>query len=155
MKKIVFLDEYSLGGNDLSSIKSLGDYTAYDRTTPEQVLERCKGATVIITNKVYISRETMQQLPELKLIAISATGMNNVDLEAAAELGIEYFVIDAGWFGTKPNWDHCIGEWSENIVDFLPDDAIRVSISRVSNASEESLANTRVIEINADVAFDL
>ena len=89
MKKIVFLDEYSLGGNDLSSIKSLGDYTAYDRTTPEQVLERCKGATVVITNKVYISRETMLQLPDLKLIAISATGMNNVDLEAAAELGIE------------------------------------------------------------------
>lgn len=89
MKKIVFLDEYSLGGNDLSSIKSLGDYTAYDRTTPELVLERSKGATVIITNKVYISRETMLQLPDLKLIAISATGMNNVDLQAAAELGIE------------------------------------------------------------------
>ena len=89
MKKIVFLDEYSLGGNDLSSIKSLGDYTGYDRTSADQVLERCKGAKVIITNKVYISRETMAQLPDLKLIAISATGMNNVDLEAAAELGIE------------------------------------------------------------------
>ena len=89
MKKIVFLDEYSLGGNDLSSIKSLGEYTGYDRTAPEQVLERCQGATVVITNKVCISRETMQQLPELKLIAISATGMNNVDLEVAAELGIE------------------------------------------------------------------
>lgn len=89
MKKIVFLDEYSLGGNDLSSIKSLGDYTAYDRTPAELVLERCKGATVVISNKVYLSRETMQQLPDLKLIAIAATGMNNVDLEAAAELGIE------------------------------------------------------------------
>lgn len=89
MAKIVFLDEYSLGGNDLSSIESLGEYIGYDRTTPEQVLERSKGATVIITNKVYISRETMLQLPDLKLIAISATGMNNVDLQAAAELGIE------------------------------------------------------------------
>ena len=88
MAKIVFLDEYSLGGNDLSSIESLGEYIGYDRTTPEQVLERSKGATVIITNKVYISRETMLQLPDLKLIAISATGMNNVDLETAKELGI-------------------------------------------------------------------
>lgn len=89
MKKIVFLDEYSLGRNDLSSIKSLGEYIGYDRTAPELVLERCKGATVVISNKVYLSRETMQQLPDLKLIAIAATGMNNVDLEAAAELGIE------------------------------------------------------------------
>lgn len=88
MAKIVFLDEYSLGGYDLSAIKSLGEYTGYDRTTADQTLERCKGATVVITNKVYISRETMQQLPNLKMIAIAATGMNNVDLEAAAELGI-------------------------------------------------------------------
>lgn len=88
MAKIVFLDEYSLGGYDLSAIKSLGEYTGYDRTTAFQTLERCKGATVVITNKVYISRETMQQLPDLKMIAIAATGMNNVDLEAAAELGI-------------------------------------------------------------------
>ena len=88
MAKIVFLDEYSLGGYDLSAIKSLGEYTGYDRTTADQTLERCKGATVVIANKVYISRETMQQLPDLKMIAIAATGMNNVDLEAAAELGI-------------------------------------------------------------------
>lgn len=88
MIKIVFLDEYSLGGYDLSEITSLGDYTGYDRTTPEQVLERCMGADVVISNKVYISRQTMEQLPTLKLIAIAATGMNNVDLDAAAELGI-------------------------------------------------------------------
>ena len=88
MAKIVFLDEYSLGGYDLSAIKSLGEYTGYDRTTANQTLERCKGATVVITNKVYISRETMQQLPDLKMIAIAATGMNNVELDAAAELGI-------------------------------------------------------------------
>lgn len=88
MLKIVFLDEYSLGGYDLSAITSLGNYIGYDRTTPEQVLERCKGADVIISNKVYISRQTMEQLPDLKLIAIAATGMNNVDLDAASELGI-------------------------------------------------------------------
>ena len=89
MIKIVFLDEYSLGGYDLTAIKSLGEYIGYDRTTPEQTLERCKDATVIITNKVYISGQMMSQLPNLKLIAIAATGMNNVELDAAAELGIE------------------------------------------------------------------
>ena len=89
MIKIIFLDEYSLGGYDLSAIKSLGEYIGYDRTTPEQTLERCKDATVVITNKVYISGQMMSQLPNLKLIAIAATGMNNVELDAAAELGIE------------------------------------------------------------------
>ena len=89
MVNIVFLDEYSLGGNDLTSIKSLGNYTAYDRTSADQTLERCKDADIVISNKVVLSREIMAQLPRLKMVAIAATGMNNVDLEAAAEFGIE------------------------------------------------------------------
>ncbi len=87
--KIVFLDEYSLCGRDLSRIKALGDYTGHENTRPDEVLERCREAAVVISNKVYISREVMLQCPELKLIAVAATGMNNVDLEAARELGIE------------------------------------------------------------------
>ena len=89
MVNIVFLDEYSLGSNDLTSIKSLGNYTAYDRTSADQTLERCKDADIVISNKVVLSREIMAQLPRLKMVAIAATGMNNVDLEAAAEFGIE------------------------------------------------------------------
>ena len=68
MVKIVFLDSYSLGNSDLSSIASLGEFITYDRTTAEQVVERCKGATVVITNKVYISQQTMVQLPLLLLV---------------------------------------------------------------------------------------
>lgn len=85
---IVFLDAYSLGDADLSGIKALGDYTAYETTRPEEVVERCREAEVIITNKVMIDREAMRSLPRLRLIAIAATGMNNVDLDAARELGI-------------------------------------------------------------------
>ena len=88
MKKIVFLDEYSIAGRDLSSITSQGEYVAYENTTKEQVVERLKGADVAITNKVLIDGEAMRQLPDLKLICVAATGMNNVDLEAANELGI-------------------------------------------------------------------
>ena len=88
MNKIVFLDEYSIAGRDLSSITSQGDYVAYENTTKEQVVERLKGADVAITNKVMIDGEAMRQLPDLKLICVAATGMNNVDLEAAKELGI-------------------------------------------------------------------
>ena len=88
MNKIVFLDEYSIAGRDLSSITSQGEYVAYENTAKEQVVERLKGADVAITNKVMIDGDAMRQLPDLKLICVAATGMNNVDLEAAKELGI-------------------------------------------------------------------
>ncbi len=89
MKKIVFLDEYSLSGCDLSRIRALGDYTGYEKTfTTEEVVERCREADVIISNKVLVTREAMEQLPHLKLICVAATGVNNIDLKAAAERGI-------------------------------------------------------------------
>ena len=89
MKKIVFLDEYSIAGRDLSSITSQGEYVAYENTPKEQVVERLKDADIAITNKVLIDGEAMRQLPRLKLICVAATGMNNVDLDTAREFGIE------------------------------------------------------------------
>lgn len=89
MKKIVFLDEYSIAGCDLSKITSQGEYVAYENTAKEQVVERLQGADIAITNKVLIDGEAMRQLPNLKLICVAATGMNNVDLNTAAELGID------------------------------------------------------------------
>ena len=89
MKKIVFLDEYSIAGRDLSKIVSQGEYVAYENSRPEQVVERLQGAEIAITNKVLIDGNAMRQLPELKLICVAATGMNNVDLVTAKELGIE------------------------------------------------------------------
>ena len=88
MKKIVFLDEYSIAGRDLSKISSQGEYIAYNNTAKEDVVERLKGADIAITNKVMIDGDIMRQLPDLKLICVAATGMNNVDLETAKELGI-------------------------------------------------------------------
>ena len=88
MKKIVFLDEYSIAGRDLTKITSQGDYIAYNNTTKDQVVERLQGADIAITNKVVIDGDIMRQLPDLKLICVAATGMNNVDLETAKELGI-------------------------------------------------------------------
>ena len=89
MSKIVFLDEYSIAGRSLEKITSQGEYIAYENTKKEEVVERLKGAEIAITNKVVIDGEAMRQLPDLKLICIAATGMNNVDLEAATKLGIE------------------------------------------------------------------
>ncbi|MFI3277943.1 MAG: NAD(P)-dependent oxidoreductase [Rikenellaceae bacterium] len=88
--KIVFLDEYSLGGSDLTPISSLGDYSGYAEThTAQEVIERCAEAEVIITNKVIINDSIMSQLPHLRLICVAATGVNNINLEAAAKRQIE------------------------------------------------------------------
>ncbi len=86
---IVFLDEYSLAGRDLTAVKALGNYTGYETTTPDQMVARCAGADIVITNKVCIDAAAMEQLPRLRLICVAATGMNNIDLAAAAERGIE------------------------------------------------------------------
>lgn len=87
--KIVFLDEYSVCGRDLSSIKRFGDYIGYDTTSPDQVLERCADAEVVISNKVVLDATIIASLPKLRLICVAATGMNNIDLNAAAEHGVE------------------------------------------------------------------
>ena len=89
MNKIVFLDEYSIAGRDLTKITSLGDYVAYENTPKDAVIERLKNADIAMTNKVVIDGDAMRQLPNLKLICVAATGMNNVDLETAKELSIE------------------------------------------------------------------
>lgn len=86
--KIVFLDEYTLGGANLGAIQKLGDYTGYSSTAPDKVVERAQGAEVLIVNKVLIGAKEMDALGSLKLICVAATGMNNIDLEAAAERGI-------------------------------------------------------------------
>jgi len=87
--KIVFLDTSTVGNVDnLAMIQSLGEYTGYEMTTPIQRIERIKGHDVVITNKVIIDREVMDNCPELELVCIVATGMNNVDLEYAAKKGI-------------------------------------------------------------------
>ena len=85
---IVFLDAYSLGGADLTAIRALGNYSEYEYTRRDQIIERCREAEVAITNKVVFDRATLEQLPRLRLICVAATGMNHIDLEAAAERGI-------------------------------------------------------------------
>ena len=89
--KAVFLDYASLDQNDLdfSELHAVFEnLTLYPASTEEQVLERIQDVDVVITNKVRISAEVIQQLPQLKLILISATGTNNVDLVQAKKSGI-------------------------------------------------------------------
>jgi glycerate dehydrogenase len=87
----VFLDKNSvdLGDIDCSALdNSLPEFRYYPATLPEQVVERIVAANVVISNKVVLTAETLEQAPQLKLIGVAATGTNNVDLKAAANLGI-------------------------------------------------------------------
>ena len=88
--KIVVLDGYTLNPGDMSwdELKGLGECVVHDRTAPDKLLERAKGAQVLLTNKVVLDRETMGQLPELAYIGVLATGYNVVDVEAARDRGI-------------------------------------------------------------------
>ena len=85
--KIVVLDGYALNPGDLSwdEMKLLGELEIYDRTSPEQVLERSIGAEALITNKTVLTSDHMDALPNLKYIGVLATGYNVVDINAAKE----------------------------------------------------------------------
>ncbi len=88
--KIVFLDAYTSNPGDLSwdGLRQLGECVIYDRSTPDQIVPRSREADAILINKVLITREMMQQLPQLRYIGILATGFNYVDVVAAHEMGI-------------------------------------------------------------------
>ena len=87
---IVVLDGYTANPGDLNwdKLQELGKCTIYERTAPDEVLERAAGAEVLLTNKVVLNSETIAALPDLKYIGVLATGYNVVDIAAARERGI-------------------------------------------------------------------
>lgn len=88
--KIVALDYQTLNPGDIDDIalRQLGDFSAYDRSDKEEGVTRANNAEVLIVNKFLVTREFIKQLPNLKYICVSATGYNNVDIQAAKESGI-------------------------------------------------------------------
>lgn len=88
--KITILDGYGMNPGDMSwaPLEELGDLTVYDRTAPEQVLERAAGSEALLTNKTVLTAETLRALQQLRYVGVLATGYNVVDIDAARELGI-------------------------------------------------------------------
>lgn len=86
--KIVFLDAMTMGDTPLDEIAALGELTLYPVSTPKQARERVRDCEVVITNKVVVDAALMDAAPKLKLICEAATGVNNIDLDAARERGI-------------------------------------------------------------------
>lgn len=94
---IIILDGYALNPGDLSydCLQQFGTLKVYDRTAPEQVIERAKEADALLTNKVVLGEKEFAQLPHLRYVGVQATGYNVVDVEAARRYGITVTNIPA------------------------------------------------------------
>ena len=86
--KIVFLDAATMGDVSFEPFRRLGDLTVYQTSTPEEARERVKNIEVLLINKVLVDKQLIDSAPDLKLICIAATGVNNIDVEYAASKGI-------------------------------------------------------------------
>jgi glycerate dehydrogenase len=88
--KIVVLDGYTENPGDLSweGLAALGDLKVYDRTTPEQVIERIGDAEAVFTNKTTLTRSTFDACPDIRFVGMLATGYNVVDVAVVREKGI-------------------------------------------------------------------
>ena len=86
--KIAFLDAATMGDVSFEPFEKLGDFTRYENSTPEEARERVRDLDVLLINKVIVDKELIDSAPNLKLICIAATGVNNIDVEYAASKGI-------------------------------------------------------------------
>lgn len=86
--KIAFLDAATMGDVSFEPFERLGDFVCYDTSTAEEARERVRDVDVLMINKVLVDKELIDSAPNLKLICIAATGVNNIDVEYAASKGI-------------------------------------------------------------------
>ncbi len=86
--KIAFLDAATMGDVSFEPFERLGEFMKYDSSTPQEALERVKDIDVLMINKVLVNKELIDAAENLKLICISATGVNNIDVEYAGSKGI-------------------------------------------------------------------
>lgn len=88
--RLVVLDGYTLnpGDNPWTEVAKQVDFTVYERTPAELIVERSVGAEILLTNKTPLTAATLAQLPQLRFISVLATGYNIVDTTAAAERGV-------------------------------------------------------------------
>ena len=137
--KIVFLDAATMGDVSFGPISRLGEFVCYDRSTPEEALERVKDCDVLIINKVLVTAELIDAAPCLKLICESATGVNNIDLEYAASKGIPVrnavgysttsvaqstFMLILSLFGEGPRYDECVKSGRYSAMDIFTDPSV-------------------------------
>ncbi len=99
-------DRAPIGGMDCPELVALGKVTSYQNTPPERIVERCKGARVVLSNKVPLGQREFAALPELELVSVLATGFNVIDLEAARSHGVT--VCNVPGYSTAATAQHAI-----------------------------------------------
>ena len=103
--KAVFLDRNTLSERiDVDIPKGVVQWVAFQKTAPDEIVQRLKPADIAIVNKVKLDESILRQLPNLKLIHLTATGMDNIDKEAAKALGIE--VKNVAGYSTESVTEH-------------------------------------------------
>lgn len=145
--RAVFLDHASLdlGDLDLAPLRQVfGELILHDASTREQVVERLQGAQVAISNKVRLDADTLAACPELKLILVSATGTNNIDLAAARERGIT--VANCQGYGTASVAQHALMLLLA-LATRLPDYQAAVRAGAWQRASQFCLLDFPIIEL--------
>lgn len=143
----VFLDRKSLdlGDLDLSPLEnSLPSFRHYPATEPQQVTERIRDATVVISNKVVLDATALAAAPMLKLICVAATGTNNIDLEAAAKRGIT--VCNTRGYGTPSVVQH-VFTLILSLLTRLPDYRRAVAEGQWQTADQFCLLNFPIREL--------
>ena len=131
--KILVLDGFALNPGDLSwqGIRELGTLVVYDRTEPIRLLNRIGDAQVILVNKCPISRETIEACPNLKLICVTATGYNTIDLEEHVQS------VKAGDWQKAPDfsyWKTPITEIAGMTMGIIGTGRIGMSVAKVAKA---------------------
>ncbi|MCX2745992.1 D-2-hydroxyacid dehydrogenase [Mangrovivirga sp. M17] len=105
---IVVTDGRALNPGDLdwNAWKEFGDITVYDHLPEEEVVSKCRNAEVLVVNKTKLTKDILRKLPELKFIAVTATGVNNIDLDYCQKNNIE--VKNTPGYGTYCVAQHAI-----------------------------------------------
>jgi len=144
--KAVFLDAMTLGDDvDLTPIEEVtGPLTLHQRTDPEQIDGRIRGFDTVIVNKVVLGEDHFAACPELKTIAVVATGLNNIDLEAARRHGIR--VLNVTHYGRSTVAQHTLALILA-LATRLPDYKRDVDAGRWSESPMFCLMNYPIMEL--------
>jgi len=146
-RRAVFLDHPSLdlGDLDLSQLRdSFTELQLFSDTTPQNVLERLLGAQVAISNKIVLNAQTLAACPDLRLILVSATGTNNIDLAAARAQGIT--VSNCQGYGTPSVAQHTM-MLLLNLATRLKDYQQDVAAAKWQQAKQFCLLDHPIIEL--------
>lgn len=146
--RAAFLDYSSLDLGDLdpAALKAcFDDLQLYPSTTPEQLVERLRGVTVAISNKIDLDAATLQACPDLKLVLVSATGTNNVDLKAARKLGIT--VCNCQGYGTPSVAQHTLMLLLA-LATRLPDYQREIAAGQWQRAKQFCLLDFPIVELD-------